>query len=159
MMLVSKKEVPAHVDIASCADTMAEKNTVNESEKILGPYGVEYKIYKQLTCKDYGIYVASCRKCPAQYVGQTVTSFSTRWNGHRSAWNNNISKEDDRAALKIHFRKEHPPAKDDDLANAFTVTFVDKPDNPKNLDRLESNWISRLEAKININKTMLPKYR
>ena len=135
------------------------KNMVKTSSEILGPSGTSHNIQKKLTCKDYGIYVASCTKCQAQYVGQTVTSFSKRWNAHRLAWHNNVTKEDDRAALKIHHKKYHPDAKDDDLADVFDVTFVDRPDNPKNLDVLESNWISLLEAQININKTVLPKYR
>ena len=66
---------------------------------------------------------------------------------------------DDKAALKIHYSKYHLQAIGLKLTDAFTVTFVDKPNDPKKLDQLESSWISRLCANININKTMLPKFR
>ena len=89
----------------------------------------------------------------------TVKSFSTRWSGHRAVWKNGSSDVDDRAALRIHYMKHHSDVVGLDLADAFTVTFVDKPKHPINLDILESSWISRLCASININKTPLPMYR
>ena len=42
---------------------------------------------QKLTCKNYGVYAATCTICSAQYVGQTIKRFSTRWSGHRSVWN------------------------------------------------------------------------
>ena len=36
------------------------------------------KLRQRLTCSDYGVYVATCILCKQQYVGQTVTKFSTR---------------------------------------------------------------------------------
>ena len=121
--------------------------------------GKVFQIKQNLTCKDFGIYVATCKLCTSQYVGQTVRNFSSRWSGHRSIWKNCCSDIDDRAALKIHYAKNHPDTVGLDLADAFTVTFVDKPNKPEHLDILESSWISRLRANININKTLLPKYR
>ena len=135
------------------------KAMVCTTESIKSSTGKIFKINDHLTCKDFGIYVATCRLCTSQYVGHTVNNFSKRWNQHRSIWKNGCSESDDRAALRIHYAKFHPKAGSIDMADAFEVTFVDKPSNPKHLDILESSWISRLCANININKTPLPKYR
>jgi hypothetical protein len=135
------------------------KAMVSKTEFIQSNSGKVFPINCQLTCKDLGIYVATCRLCASQYVGQTAKSFSDRWSQHRSIWKNGCSDFDDRAALRIHYAKNHPKADCINIADAFEVTFVDRPNNPKNLDVLESSWISRLCASININKTPLPKYR
>jgi len=39
----------------------------------------------------------------------------------------------------------------------FSVTFIQK--TSKFFDIAESQWISRLDAQININKTLLPKFK
>jgi hypothetical protein len=132
---------------------------VNITKTIQSNSGKVFQIKKNLTCKDFGVYVATCKLCTSQYVGQTVKSFSSRWSGHRSIWKNGCSEADDRAALRIHYANDHPDTVGLDLADAFAVTFVDKPNKPEHLDILESSWISRLRASININKTPLPKYR
>ena len=136
-----------------------KKGMVNTTKTIKSNSGKVFQIKQNLTCKDFGIYVATCKLCTSQYVGQTVRNFSSRWSGHRSIWKNCCSDIDDRAALKIHYAKNHPDTVGLDLADAFTVTFVDKPNKPEHLDILESSWISRLRASININKTPLSKYR
>ena len=127
-------------------------NTTSDSGEI-------FRLHLQLTCKDFGIYAATCRACPAQYVGQTMKSFSERWNGHRAAWKSGITEDDDRTALRVHCVKSHPEKLSILLSEAFSVTFIDKPRNPRDLDIMESCWISRLKSAININKTVLPMYR
>ena len=133
---------------------MVEETTTATSQS-----GKCFKLQRRLTCKDFGIYVATCRLCRAQYVGQTSTSFSERWSGHRSFWKSGSTEEKDQAALRIHYNKHHPEEKAVGLAEAFGVTFVDQPKLPKDLDVLESDWVNRLDASININKTTLPKIR
>ena len=58
----------------------------------------------------------------------------------------------------MHYVKQHPCKKNLDLPDAYSVIFVDKPQRPGNLDVLESVWIARLSASINITKTILPKF-
>ena len=41
---------------------------------------------------------------------------------------------------------------------AFEITFLQEPRNQQKLDVLESMWINKLVAEININKTILPKH-
>ena len=91
------------------------------------------------------------------YVGQTITNFSTRWNQHRSIWKSGSSEHSDKAALRVHFQKEHADEKDRALDQAYGVVFVDRPGSPSGLDYAESRWINKLEATININSTVLPK--
>ena len=130
---------------------MVEKTSYIVSEK-----GRRFAITSHLGCKDYGIYVATCRICKQQYVGQTSESFSKRWNSHRSNWKNGNVEGGDKAALRLHYVNHHSTQQNATLPSIFKVTFVDKPDSFKDLDLMESRWIKRLQAKININETILP---
>ena len=38
----------------------------------------KFSLKQPLTCKNYGIYVAECKFCKMQYVGQAKNKFSTR---------------------------------------------------------------------------------
>ena len=117
---------------------------------------------QNLTCSNYGIYAAQCQICQKIYVGQTINHFSTRWSGHRAFWNNNNAKKqhNDRASLLIHFQTWHQKLMNSlpDISDCFEVTFLQEPRNQQKLDVLESMWINKLVAEININKTILPKY-
>ena len=130
------------------------------------------KLKKKLNCRNYGIYAAECRLCPNYYVGQTKNKFSKRWTTHRSTWNklinnnewrknNNKNKEiTDEKALFHHFREHHRVklGKDLKLSDAYQLIFLEEPDYNK-LDIQESYWIDKLNAKINIAKTILPRYK
>ena len=117
---------------------------------------------QNLTCSNYKIYAAQCKICQKIYVGQTINHFSTRWSGHRAFWNNNNAKKEhnDRASLLIHFQTWHKELMNSlpDISNCFEVTFLQEPGNQQKLDVLQSKWINKLVAEININKTILPKY-
>ena len=105
------------------------------------------------------IYAAKCLSIEEFYVGQTITSFSKKWCSHRHIWKSTIADYiNDRAALKLHYAKKHKTSKKD-LREAFLVIFVDTTNNYSDLDFLESKWINKLEATINISKTILPLYR
>ena len=45
-----------------------------------------------------------------------------------------------------------------DISDYFKVIFLQEPTDQQKLDVLESMWINELDAKININKTVFPKY-
>ena len=45
-----------------------------------------------------------------------------------------------------------------EIEKAFTITFLDSSEDQAELDFLESNWTNKLQAKININRTILPFY-
>ena len=89
----------------------------------------------------------------------TITSFSQKWCFYRHIWQSTITDEvNDRAALKLHYARKHKTSKKD-LKEAFSIIFVDANNNYSDLDVLESKWINKLEATININKTILPLQR
>ena len=134
---------------------------------------------QHLSCKNYGIYAARCLLCSNFYVGQTITSFSQRWNTHRYNWNlkitQNTSKKktifenetdntkDDKAALYIHYAKFHKEKISQEenkikLSEAYQVIFVEQSRKEK-LDITENFWITKLNAQINIAKTYLPLYK
>ena len=133
------------------------KSMVFATDTIKTPNNKSILLKTSLTCKDWGIYVATCLTCKHQYVGQTSTSFSSRWNGHRSTWNKGILDCSDKAALRVHYNKCHQLTDDLALSGAYVVTFVAKPDNKSMLDLFESQWIQKLKATININRTILPR--
>ena len=86
----------------------------------------------------------------------------SKMSGHRAFWNNNNAKKEhnDRASLLIHFQTWHKELMNSlpDISDCFEVTFLQEPRNQQKLDVLESMWINKLVAEININKTILPKY-
>ena len=157
---------------------------VKETNTIILKNGNTVKLSQELNCKDYGIYGARCKICGDIYVGQTKTNFSKRWTSHRHNWNlmtknattnntrlkdkeNNNNKKTannwepkDKQALFIHYTKFHKNVivKELNLSEAYEVFFIEKP-NYEKLDLQENYWIGKLNAKINICKTFLPKYK
>ena len=67
-------------------------------------YSKKFNLKNHFTCINNVIYVAECKFCKMQYLGQTKNKFSTRWNNHRSFWNKfNVKGNNDRAALLTSF--------------------------------------------------------
>ena len=140
-------------------DRNGNKGMVKITDSLKLKTGKLIKLKKKLNCKNFGIYAAECMECNEYYVGQTITSFSQRWCSHRYNWKNMDKNEvNDRAALKLHYNRNHPTIFIE-FENAFTITFLDSSENQTELDFLESKWTNKLQAKININKTILPFYR
>ena len=83
------------------------------------------KIKQQLNCKNYGIYAATCNICKNLYIGQTMNSFTKRWNAHRNIWKNNKTELNheikDQFALIIHYNKFHKNNIPEKIENAYTV--------------------------------------
>ena len=142
-----------------CGHHGKHKTMIHKTNVVKSKTGRTFKIKQKINCKDSGIYVATCTKCEEQYVGQTGTTFTKRWNEHRSRWKKKVVENDDKAALLTHYAKAHANDMTIELHQAFYVTFAEKPRDLQFLDVLESRWINRLNAKINICKTVLPKFR
>ena len=133
---------------------------VTSSKQIVSTFNKsKFPIYQSISCQDFGIYVVTCRICGQQYVGQTITTFAKRWAQHRAVWkqpgNNN---NNDRASLRLHYTNNHNDKINKDINTNYTITFIQTTDTPTNLDFLESRWIARLNAQININSTVLNLY-
>ena len=62
--------------------------------------GKRLRLHQRLTCRNFGIYLATCiiDNCGKQYVGQTKNSFRERWGGHRSQWKKSATSDTDAAA-------------------------------------------------------------
>ena len=137
------------------------KSMVTPVNNITTKQGKQIFLKQNLTCSNFGIYAAQCKICKNIYVGQTINAFSTRWSGHRTIWNSKIiEKHSDRAALLIHYHKEHKQVINSHpvISSCFDVIFLEEPKDFRKLDFLESDWINRLYAQINITKTVLPKF-
>nr|CAB3263340.1 uncharacterized protein LOC108950821 [Phallusia mammillata] len=118
-----------------------------------------FKISQHLTCRSYGIYVATCLLCHEQYVGQTKNRFATRWSGHRAIWAKfDTSQRNDGTALLHHFKDRHPNefAKKTPMESCYCVAFVEQP-RTADLDLAEDRWLNKIDAKINIKKMVLPR--
>jgi len=51
---------------------------IEAKSDITTPNDQTFKLYQNLTGKNYGIYAAQCQLCHHLYVGQTINRFSTR---------------------------------------------------------------------------------
>ena len=142
---------------ALCGNHGSHNSMVPLMKHIRTPNGVR-PLTQTLNCKDYGIYAACCKNCDNYYVGQTMTSFSQRWTKHRVLWNKfHYSENNDNSALLRHYDKHHKEifTGKPDIAQCFFVIFIIKPEF-ENLNFYESKWYRILNAKININKMILP---
>lgn len=143
---------------ALCGNFGQHINMVKTTSTVHNNKGKIFNLKQHLNCSNYGVYAAQCRCCSKYYVGQTKNKFSIRWSGHRSAWNSNIiNLYNDNNALYSHFYlmhtsflQTHPK-----ISQCLDVIFLEQP-NANQLDFCESKWISRLNANINISKTILP---
>ena len=105
--------------------------------------------------------MAECQNCNVQYVRQTKNEFSVRWTAHRLNWNKfKFEENNDKAALLKHYANYHEEilVNKPCISSCFRVIFVEQP-NKRNLDWCEDCWFSKLDAKININKMILPKIK
>ena len=154
-----------------CGNFGNSKCMVLNKEKLINNKGKCYKLNMSLNCKNYGIYGAECLICKDIYVGQTKNKFSTRWSSHRSIWNKlctnvqNGKKEmeedlSDEKALFRHYVLKHSEVLKNHmyLSDAYGVFFIEQP-RYEDLDIKENVWIGNLDAKINISRTFLPKYK
>ena len=139
-----------------------------DDNKITTAEGKTVVIKDVLNCKEYGIYAGQCTICQHIYVGQTITPFHVGWNTHRAvgkkmlksrSLDNNIDKSSDEQALFHHYSSKHPDELNLRLfSEAYRVFFIEK-SFPEKLDLSESFWITKLNAKINIMNTFLPKIK
>ena len=72
----------------------------------------------------------------------------------------NPENKSDEQALYHHFAKIHPETLKGQIGieEAYEVTFVTQP-KKEHLDLDDSFLISKLDAKINLNRTLLPKFK
>ena len=72
-----------------------------------------------------------------------------------------LNNHNDENALFMHYQQKHPnviSGTNNQLADLYSVFFVEK--SAKNrLDAAEGYWISKLNAGINIARTIIPKFK
>ena len=152
-----------------CGNYGQLKNMVKETDTVKPANGEVIKLKQHLNCKNYGIYLATCKICGENYVGQSKNAFATRWRGHRKIWKETINlqnieinkKNKDEQALVLHYKNNHKEKmkiKSPELSDIYNVTFLEQ-SNKSSLNLAENFWISKMNAKINIMKTFLPKYK
>ena len=92
------------------------------------------------------VYLAECRLCSQQYTGKTTNRLQKRIAGHRSHVLGYTQEEDDEEsddkALAEHLHSEHQldTVAAFNLSYSFTILQL----NPRNLDKCEQKWVSRL---------------
>ena len=157
-----------------CGNFGKLKNMVKEVSEIKTKDGRKIKLKQTLTCKDFGIYAAQCKFCMDFYVGQTINTFQKRWTTHRKSWNDmmkertkkgterNNNSENDKNALFLHWKTQHPEREKgklfEELTECFHLYFLER-SRKENLDAAEGWWIGKLKAGINISKTFIPKFQ
>ena len=109
---------------ALCGHFNHYKSVVHQTSTITAANGKIFALKQTLNCSNYGIYVATCRLCHKQYVGQTINKFPKRWCHHRFIWNQFKYDHIDNSfihayelMLGLHvFRQTGPPRRVDCLA-------------------------------------------
>ena len=96
---------------------------VTFTHKIVSSSGRTFSLKQNLTCADYGEYVATCKLCSEQYVGQTVNKILKRWSTHRSQWKANTQQKNDSAALHLHFANFHQDQINPQLSECYEITY------------------------------------
>ena len=143
---------------ALCGDLNHYKSMVHQTGTITAANGKIFALKQTLDCSNYVIYVATCRLCHKQYIGQTINKFLKRWCHNRFIWNQfKYDNIDDNTALLHHYHTFHRLTLQTkpDIADCFFVTFVDQP--PKQLLSIYKNiWLDKFNATIDINKILLP---
>ena len=87
---------------ALCGHFNHYKSMLHQTSTITAAKGKIFALKQTLNCSNYGIYVATCRLCHKQYVGQTINKFSKRWCHHRFIWNQfKYDNIDNKAALLL----------------------------------------------------------
>jgi len=118
--------------------------------------GKLFPLRQMLTCAKYRIYVATCKLCGEQYVGQTSNKFSKCWNSHRSSWNTvNLSDDQKQVPLLQHVVHEHKIEKKRKISECFIDTFVEQ-HSYNYLDICEDKWLNKINASINKHRIILP---
>ena len=114
-----------------------------------------FPLNQNLTCANYGIYVATCVLCHEQYVGQTKNKFSKSWSAHHTNWNRSNDKNEEVALSRqhalFHGNVNKPP-----IHEAYIVFFVEQP-NFHSLNICKDKWYNQLDAQINIHSMILPR--
>jgi len=92
--------------------------------------------------------------------GPNKNKFSTRWNKHRSNWNQAKfdNGDDGTAALFNHYINKHKSNTELILSQCYTVSFVEQPPYNK-LDLAEDKWFNQIGATINVKKMITPRYK
>ena len=83
-----------------CGHFNRYKSMVHQTSTITAANGKIFALKQTLDCSNYGTYVAVCRLCHKQYIGQSISKFSKRWCHHRFIWNQfKYDNIDDKEAL------------------------------------------------------------
>jgi len=106
-----------------------------------------FPLNHNLTCADYGIYVATCVPCHEQHVGQTKNKISKRWLAQRSNWNRPNCKNDrnEEVALLPYYVLFHGNINKPATCEVYIATFVEQPKFDF-LNNCEDKWYNQLVA-------------
>ena len=145
---------------ALCGNHGQHRNSMVMPTTIIKTDNETIKLKQNLTCRNYGIYVAECTICDAKYIGQTKTKFSTRWRAHRTNWSKQISKfdNDQRVLLKhyLHYRLSDLN-QNNIFSFCYRVIFL-QPEAAL-LDFYEDFWWHRIKSSIIIQPMITSKIR
>ena len=121
------------------------KGLRGDSEQVVSPInGRDYRLNKNLSCVDGGIYAISCA-CTALYTGKTTTAFNKRFCEHFSK-SSNSAVFDHSKHCQVGKKREN-----------FSIQFLESVHSrgKYSLSEREHLWNSRLRGIVNIQKTLL----
>ena len=89
--ILSNKYNPGLYPCGKCAfygNFKNYKSVINTINSIIShSNSKKFNLKQHRTSKNHCTYMAKCKFCKMQYIGQTKNNFFTQWNNHRSFWN------------------------------------------------------------------------
>ena len=117
--------------------------------------GTEHRLKDRMNCNSTNIiYLISCRKCPAVYVGHTLNSLKAGFNEHKS----DVKKSIENNPLVIHFNSENHEGINDMMLQG--IELVKDVDSHK-IEERKAFWIWELGSSctqygLNVTTPLLP---
>ncbi len=110
--------------------------SMRRAETIKGPNQEEYRLRAKYNCQSMGVvYCLECNKCGKKYVGETSTTFNTRFRNHDSTIKHNRP-----GPVAAHFNRR------DHQGTGYRVTVLDKEWDKNKRLRLEEAWMHLLST-------------
>ena len=115
-----------------------------------------FPMNQNLTCANFGIYVATCSTWYQQYECQT---FSTGWSSHRRYWNKPDTMDNyDQMVLPRNYSVFCDIMNKPHIYRTSTGTFIETP-SFHTVDTCEVKWFDERDAHINIQSMNLPRVK
>ena len=137
---------------ALCGHFNHYKSMIHQTSTITAANEKIFALKQTLDCSNYGIYMATCRLCHKQYIGQTINKFL---NAGATTDLFGINLNTTILAIKQYYYTITTPSIQNQILPIVFCNVCREP--PRHLLSIYENiWLDQLNATINTNKMLLP---